>query len=261
MTTPSASPTLTDIGFSWRCHRAALWWLCLLYRRPAVFTNSLHAIERKSLKRIGLLLFFSALYCLILGVIGRLMLRLCLSDNSNLSFTQVTDGWLDYAFFPVLELASLQLLLGFIFLAFSSKYMPNIILLTQIIQASIFSSLSFCIFGDLSIWASLGISFGLFSRISYDIRSRVPQYNYYILSCYITVATISYIFSGDKTYAAFILAYIITLNRSYYIIPHILFLIPGAQSLFYFYHPVSWDDLCDIPFPYLERILGRVCKV
>ena len=36
---------------------------------------------------------------------------------------------------------------------------------------------------------------------------------------------------------------------------HLFFVWPKKQARWYCYHPVAWDDLCSLPFPWLDRLL------
>ena len=67
---------LAALSLRLRHHLAALWWLCLLYRRPAAFVRALEkATSRAARLRAGSILYLHALPpALILVIVGRLLL-------------------------------------------------------------------------------------------------------------------------------------------------------------------------------------------
>ena len=66
----------SELGrLGWRDHRAALWWLGLLYRRPWAFHQALEAMPTKAALHTGAMLYLHALpYAFLLMVLGRLLL-------------------------------------------------------------------------------------------------------------------------------------------------------------------------------------------
>jgi hypothetical protein len=66
---------LDQIGFGWRSHCSALWWLGLLYRRPRQVREALQRMPRWPAARAGLALYLNAIpYAFLVCVIGRCLL-------------------------------------------------------------------------------------------------------------------------------------------------------------------------------------------
>src|ERR1035437_11152329 len=63
---------LEQIGLRLRDHRAALWWLAMLYRRPKTLVDSLKRLPRIKQVRVGFSLWLHALpYVLVLTAVAR----------------------------------------------------------------------------------------------------------------------------------------------------------------------------------------------
>src|SRR3954447_24400006 len=72
MTAPLISSALTYIGFSWRSHRTALWWLWMLYRRPLEFHRQISILKWNIIAKIiiklsitAVILYYILVYSLI----------------------------------------------------------------------------------------------------------------------------------------------------------------------------------------------------
>src|SRR4030095_5866233 len=64
-----------QLSFGWRSHRLALWWLGLLYRRPAEFQRVLKSLPRLKSLGTGLALYLHIVpYLVIFCVVGRFLL-------------------------------------------------------------------------------------------------------------------------------------------------------------------------------------------
>src|SRR5664280_244705 len=65
-------PPLEQLGLRLRDHRAALWWLAVLYRRPGILVDSLKPLPRIEQVRVGFSLWLHVLpYLLVLTVVAR----------------------------------------------------------------------------------------------------------------------------------------------------------------------------------------------
>ena len=65
----------------WSDHRAALWWLGLLYRRPKVFKEALEKLpRRRALAIAGRLLLHSLPYIFVFSLAGRFVLDTLIGD-------------------------------------------------------------------------------------------------------------------------------------------------------------------------------------
>ncbi len=69
------TPTPLDkIGWRWRDHKSALWWLGLLYRRPEQFNNALKSLSPWQAGKSGSTLYLHTLiYLILICIVGRLI--------------------------------------------------------------------------------------------------------------------------------------------------------------------------------------------
>jgi len=85
------TPTPLDkIGLRWHDHKSALWWLGLLYRRPAQFENTLESFSKsKSLQIAFFLYLHSLIYIILVIVVGQyiifVLLKISMKDSLTIS--------------------------------------------------------------------------------------------------------------------------------------------------------------------------------
>lgn len=67
---------LDQLGFGWRSHKSAMWWLGLLYRRPKDVRNQLDQMPKLAAAKTGFTLYWHNLpYLILLCVVFRLIRR------------------------------------------------------------------------------------------------------------------------------------------------------------------------------------------
>ncbi len=99
----------------------------------------------------------------------------------------------------------------------------------------------------------VGIALGLIIRITFKNREGI--YEIFIgLMFGIFLGILVNMVVGTKEGYAVGISFIIGNLRLYYLPIYLSFLFPYQNFLIKF-HPVYWDDLCSVPFPWLERLL------
>jgi AAA ATPase domain len=277
---------------TWRDHKAALWWLGLLYRRPLRFREALEQLSRWRALRAGLLLLGHAL-----------------------PFVVVIAGLFRWFLFGLLEIplrepvaagaSALQSHGANLFRGIAGGIATGIVIG---ISGWIFTAISFALgFRAAGIAAGeagriapglargaayaipIGIVFGVpfgiavainlasvngTTEIAYGIAGGIIgipasimlaiwEKNGTGIAQWIALSVFSLIVPGFVFGGAFgiavgivyVIACVIAFLRAYYQPLHVWFVWPALQPRLYRFHPVAWDDLCSLPFPGLHRLL------
>ena len=98
----------------------------------------------------------------------------------------------------------------------------------------------------------VGITFGIASGIMVEIMVGIS-----VGSAFGIAGGIA---SGIAFGIAFGISLLISCLRIYYYPMHLFFVLLGAVGRRYRFHPVSWDDMCSVPFPGLYRLLVSYAK-
>lgn len=257
MTTSTTPPALTEIGFNWHGHHAALWWLGFLYRRPNEFQNAFKKLKYREATKI--------LFIMIASIIPYILISRCiilaifnLPDIINKSsaidlliyfydhvFVWNTSSWITNGFFGALT--------GGIAIGFTGGIAGIVIGgltggITTMIMNGIVSGVTDSIAGAAVAGITGGVAFGITTGIRYEIATGI--------FIGIIGGLSSGLIFGIPTGLALGVTFIVSYSRVYYWPIHFLFLWPKVRSQSYPYHPVAWDDLCKVPFPGLERLLA-----
>jgi len=281
---------LDQLGLRLSDHCAALWWLALLYRRPVVFTDSLKQLPRMKQTRVGFLLWLHALpYALVVAAAMRAAtLRLSGVPWSWTSFAG--DLAVGIAFGIAIGIAagigrftsgiasgvSAVIAFGIAFgigggthwiaLGIAVGIVGTIVppmaygvpgVIAVGIVFGIGATFNFGTISGIFLGITMGFSFGLglgrargiargfVAAITAVIVSRLPV----AIDHGITVST------AIQATSFRMVAFGFASLRLYYQLIHPLFMWPAVRGGWYPWHPVAWDDLCDFPFPGLDRLL------
>ena len=248
---------LAEITLHPRHHKAALWWLGLLYRRPEFFRQALTSnYFRAILEGFVLFLHFLPYFFLFILVSFILMLvSLAAGWGQLVSFLSA----LCLLAFLVTEI--IALIIAFVIVKNNIFLIAIIYTIVCLLNSTLAFSLiialliAFGLAGGIAIGITKGIArgsiLGLFSGIFF-----IP---YVLMGTFdVNINTIFYGIIGAITFG---LAAGILLPRTYYLVYHNLFIWPRLQATWYPYHPVAWDDLCGVPFAGLDKLLAGYAEI
>jgi hypothetical protein len=246
----------------WRDHRAALWWLGLLYRRPARFLQALDAVADNWQRLVvGARLMLHVLpYSLAVSVAGRLvLLTFGASDLSSAVSGRAAGEQIDLvsAFLPVLAKAGEGMIWGMalgVGLGSSAG-------IAYAIATGIAVGIAFGIGGHFAEGIAYGIAVGFVAGNALgNVGGNVGVILFGML--YGITAGILFALVYGLAYRIGIVegiaggfALFATSLRAYYQPVAWLLVWPRVRGDKYPWHPVAWDDLCLLPFPGLDRLL------
>lgn len=250
---------IDQIGWN---HRAALWWLGLLYRRPRQFREALEALPRWRRIAAGLVIMLHSLpWTILISIAASVSIRAVL--NAPISFA---DQAADTA-----KGVALGVAIGTFLSAFGGTV------------SGIAGGIAFGIAGELAFGVAYGVTRGLSRGIDVGIingivfgapfgivvgiaRASSTGLANWIFGgfAYGIAGGIAYALAGGLAFgtthgivggAVLGVAITMCVMRAYYLPPHLLFVWPVVQGRWYRRHPVAWDDRCSLPFPGLDRLL------
>ena len=252
----------------WKNHKAALWWLWLLYRRPAEFTQSVKEISPARAIMLGLILYAHSLPYLFVSSlalrVGALSMHstpwnwrdLVIDDAGQIAFGIGLGIAFGIAFGIVARIAAgtaAGIAAGIAFgIAFGiAAAIPFGIALG--IAAGIAAGIAFGIALGIAVgivgWIAAGIAFGIAFGVALGIALGIAAGIAFGVAVGIALGIAVGIAAGVSSL------------RAYYLVAHPLFLWPHPQGRAYPLHPVAWDDLCSVPFPGLNRLLVAYAEV
>ena len=243
---------LCQIRLRWREHRSALWWLGLLYRRPAQFRGALETCSMPhKLISASCLWLHSLPYVLSLSVIGRYLAFGIASGIAPGIASGIAGGIISGIASGIAGGIASGIAFGIACgiavgitcgIAFGIVYG---------ISPEIVSRIVLGIAPGIAVGIIYGIATGIASGIIYGIAGEIAEG--------IAVGIASGIASGIAIGIAFGIAFEIAFGiaalRCYYHVAHLFFVWPKARGHWYVYHPLVWDDCCLVPFPELDRLL------
>ncbi|MGH9836010.1 MAG: AAA family ATPase, partial [Blastocatellia bacterium] len=255
---------LNKIGLSWRDHKSALWWLGLLYRRPAKFRESLTKLPGRKVVRSGFLLWFHSLpYIIALNIIGRLFIF----------------GWLKFHTenhsSSLIVFHTTQLVSGICLGIILGISLGLILRITRDIAFGIACGIAFGIaggvaggiaegiaigiargiVGGIALGVASGVAVGITEGVAVGIRRGIAL----AIAGGIAVGAVIGIAAGIAVGIAFGIfggaSFLFFIFRLYYYPYHLALTWTKPTSRKYCLHPVAWDDLCPIPFIGLHNLL------
>nr|WP_294527859.1 ATP-binding protein [uncultured Rhodopila sp.] len=105
------------------------------------------------------------------------------------------------------------------------------------------------------IWTATAVDGAILSAIVVEIVDGVADGVAFGTVVGVAVGIVGGIGGGTAGGIGFGIAGWIVYTRSYYLPAHLLYVWPVAHGRWYQNHPVAWDDLCSLPFPWLDRLL------
>jgi hypothetical protein len=260
---------LNKMGLSWRDHKSALWWLGLLYRRPAKFRESLTKLPGRKAVMSGFLLWFHSLpYIIALNIIGRLFIFGWLKFQTE----NHSSGLIIFHATQSVSGICLGIILGI--------SLGLVLRTTKDMAFGIACGIAFGIAGGvaggiaegIAIGIARGIVGGITLGITLGIAVGVAEETVVGGARGITlgiagglaVGAAVGIAAGIASGAAFGifggLSFLFFIFRLYYYPYHLALTWTKPDRLMYSIHPVAWDDLCPIPFIGLHNLLVKYAE-
>jgi hypothetical protein len=248
------TPTPFDkIGLRWRDHKTALWWLGLLYRRPAQFENALQDLPRIRVLKAGILLYLHALpYVVLFCILGRFVI----SDWLEFPIKGRLIPTPDISQYNVFQIVLIGITWGLV-LAIIIGFRHGIDRIAKGTTIGIITAIICGIVGSIDFMIALVIVV-LINRWFGYVDEEMMGIGVIIILGIIGGALLMIIVGIDKGIKVGIASgsiCIIFLLRVYY---HPLFwwlAWPKPFGRLYPLHPVAWDDKCIVPFLGLDRLL------
>jgi len=250
--------------FGWKDHKAAIWWLWLLYRRPAEVKRALQEVPRARAIRQGFVLYAHSLPYLFLSSVALRAEILSLRSTPwtwELMVGNVVAGIaVGIAFgiafgnaFGIVAGIALGIAFG---IAFGTAFG---------IVAGIFAGIAAGIVGGIAFGiaaGSAGVIAGVIADVIADVIAGVIAGGIaVVIAGVIVFGILDGISVGIAGVIVGGIAAGIASLRVYYLLVHPFFLWPRLRGRAYPLHPVAWDDLCSLPFPGLSRLLVAYAEV
>jgi hypothetical protein len=270
-----------SISFRWHDHLSALCWIALLYGRPQQFRSHLltFSVHQQLVTALWLLLH-SAPYVFVLSAASYL-LRISLS-GSQLQIEYLAILIASVIAFGTIGGIGLGTVLGIGQTQLgAANAIPSGIAfgIATAITGAIFFGIHEGIGGDITIASGIyiGFGFGIVMGISGGVISgsglgigdgiitgitcvMMSVIIFGLDAAAVSTAAILRFFTGGIASAIAVgivsgVAGAISVTRTYYQLIHPLFVWPRLHGHWYPRHPVAWDDLCGVPFPWLDLLL------
>ncbi len=234
---------LENIRFGWTSHKAALWWLWLLYRKPNNFTENLKPISLPAK-----LLTATTLFIHIIPYIFAISFFV----NYFTAFLNKPDTILNvltnFDFFYLTASKTVKVIAFGIVVGIACGIAIGI---SSGIAVGIAFGIAFGTTSEIAFGVVFGIAVGIAFGVAFGIAVRI--------AFGIAVGIAFGIAFGVAVEIAFGIALGITLtisiSRCYYYPLHFILMAPAIRKRFFRYHPIMWDDLCSTPFWKLDKLL------
>jgi hypothetical protein len=271
---------LDRIGLRPRDHKAALWWLGLLYRRPRQFKEALSVsgATRFQAILIGFVLYLHFLpYLLLLVVVGRGLLFGVLGLEAKISaLAEWSEFWLWHG--TRIATAIAAAITAMIIIGIAAGITFRIV---GRLTGGNYGGISWGIYTGVIFGIAFGISFGAYEGTTEEIAKSIiggigfgaflgisgaiNEDNTVGIGSGAIIGIAAGIAMGIAEGTASGIAAGITAGiiapRAYYWLYHFFFIWPRLQPRWYPYHPVVWDDCCGVPFPGLDRLLASYAEL
>jgi len=258
---------LGELRLNWGSHFSALWWLGLLYRRPARFHEALKALDRWPARAAGLRLYLHAAgWVLLASVLGRLLLYGALGLPTRVPGATAAE---------VLALQGASIAYGIaggigLGILFGSGYGIAVGIAVGItvgiaggmalgIAGGIGIGIAYGVASGIAFGIAVGVAVGIADEIIAGITGGIASGTGDGIVGGIVVGILGGITvgiaGGILLGIAVAVAWGIGLFRTYYLVLHLPMVWPRPRAAWYWLHPVAWDDVCLAPFPGLYRLL------
>jgi hypothetical protein len=272
---PKAPAPLNSLHASWRCHRAAVWWIWLAMHRPVTFRREVEELPKESIGRAGDQLHFHLLpYVLLALACVRLIPRakaLGLVPLKGVLWTSL-GGILTGSLSGLLTAALMAVMLGVFYRTAHCMFFGS---LTAGIGCSSVLVVSRIIGGNCATAIALGVWVGLWLPVAkvfahVEIESRWRPFGGRMIRPMEPVIAILYAVGGGLAVGFLAhsislallaaLTFLAVVSRSYYLPVHLFFLAFLRKGKFYKWHPVAWDDLSSFRFPGLKSLIIELAR-
>ncbi len=265
-------------------HRAVIWWLSLLYRRPQQFCDALKPMPPVKQVINGVILYLHCIPYIILSyIVGRIFFYGLLELSPASPQLNQPIQFISYHFHEFTSGLTLEIMAGI-----GGGIASGIALGAALgIAAGITTGIVGGIAGGIALGIATGVGMenalgfaggiiggfftGIIEGTVIGIVLGIAAKIAFNKTLGITTGIIAGIIAGfaegialgfatGTVYGitfgfAFGLAFCVAGLRAYYLLLHLIFIFPKPRGYAYLYHPVSWDDLCSITFPWLDRLL------
>ncbi len=238
---------LDQLGFGWRSHGSALWWLFLLYRRPKEFQDSLSKLTGRQQLFVGFMVYLHSLPWVVAAcAVGRVMLfgsGLVELDPTGESFWTVLGSHAEVIAVGAAVGVGLGVAGGVaggiaFGIAFEVAYGTTV-----------------GIAGGAAIWMAIGVAGGVAGGIAYGVTHGATGGIVVGVAVGIAVGVAVEIAGGAAVGIAGGVVGGIVIPRAYYLPMTGWMVWPQPRGRWYPWHPAAWDQMCAIPFPGLDRLL------
>jgi hypothetical protein len=253
---------LDQLGFGWRSHKSAMWWLGLLYRRPKQIYEKLEQMPRLAAVRAGFSIYWHTLpYLILLCIIVRFIIFGILgvqpdSDNPNLfshvfnTPTVIASGIVIYISFCISGVFAGSMAVGVIFG----------------IPCGIACGIAFGVISGIAVGSGSaggiaeGITFGITLGITLGIGfstalGTISPGIVFGVTTGIVLYIVGGLAIGITGGIALGTATMISSLRLYYLPLHLMLTWPRPRMRWYRLHPAAWDEMCSAPYFGLHRLL------
>ncbi len=265
---------LDQIRLDWRSHKSALWWLGLLYRKPAAFRAVLAASSNFSALAAAIRIYLHTLpYSLLVAGIGRWLLVDALGLLTKLppSFAKIPAAAGPMSLMAGVGGGFALIVVGWVTISVLDWLVERVVVSRLTLPADvILIVLPLGIGGGVSSATTAGISsevwpafaIGVVVAICMGLTLGIPRRPIStgpVVGVGTLLGGFFAIFISDNSPLGVALAaggtIFVFFTRLYYLPIHLCFLWPLPKGQAYRYHPVAWDDCCWIPCPQLNELL------
>jgi len=282
---------LDQLGFGWRSHKSAMWWLGLLYRQPNQVHEKLEQMPRMAAAKLGFSLYWHNLpYLILLCIIVRFTIFSVLgvkptSDNPHLLFhisniaLGVALGIVGGIAFGIIVGIAFGIALGMvggivggiargITFGIAGGIAKDI---AGGIAKDIAGGIALGIAGGIAFGIAFGIPLGIAGGIAKDIAGgialgiavgitggialRIARGIIFGIAFGIALVIALDIAFGIAGGIAGGIALMISIPRLYYLPLHLILTWPRPRTRLYWLHPAAWDEMCSVPYFGLHRLL------
>ena len=258
---------LDQLGFGWRSHKSAMWWLGLFYRRPIQVNELLDRMPKLAAMKTSVTLFWQNLpYLILLCIVFRFLIfgifRVEPTSNSPDIFFHLSNIAIGIVVGIVFGIA-IGIATG---IAFGIAVGIAIGIAVGIIVGIAFGIAVGIAFG-IAVWIAVGIAIGIAVSIGVGITAGMTFGSAAGIAVGLTggvaggfASGIAFGIAGDLRFGvigglAFGIASTISIPRLYYFPLHLLLTWPKPRTQWYRLHPAAWDLMCGVPYLGLHRLL------
>src|SRR5215510_7889930 len=243
---------LDQIGFNWISHKSALWWLGLIYCRPAKVKEEIKSVTLIKRLKLGPSLWIHILpYIITICALGRFIIfdLLALHHDPRAPYSA-----------NVLNFHLFHITMGIAWGIAIGVAVGSIAGIVGGMSFGITYGLALGILFGIESGGTAGIISGIVSGIALGIAFRTAFGVAGGIAFGMAFGAIFRSVLGNEGVIAYGIASIVCLLRLYYYPIHVVFVWPKTRPRLYSYHPVAWDDLCFVPLGGLHKLLVSLAE-